>query len=72
MLKLSVDNLKDIKDVKQMKPLRFRGWISFSITDLLNEKVIIKRPVLDGMVRGLVMFWDIMGNVFDVNYVNTI
>ncbi len=45
MLKLSVDNLKDIKDVKQMKPLRFRGWISFSITDLLNEKVIIKRPV---------------------------
>ncbi len=72
MLKLSVDNSKDIKDVKQMKPLRFRGWISFSITDLLNEKVIIKRPVLDGMVRGLVMFWDIMGNVFDVNYVNTI
>ena len=45
MLKLSVDNLKDIKDVKQIKPLRFREGISFSTTDLLNEKVIIKRPI---------------------------
>ena len=45
MLKLSVDNLKDIKDVKQMKPLIFGGWSSFSTTDLLDEKVIIKRPI---------------------------